>query len=168
MILSVVLLSMISKNLSLKFLCRLGLRQCAALEVVHVNSNAQRVLWQKRCDELLEWILCENCIKEKDEAFQEGLGLDWIPDDCDGKCKIVQYIFERDVTDKTWRNYVSYKDELSECMRKWPESIKGDLVLMFIYEHVIVILMLKKKQDALSAKYNKLYYDSVEHDPSSL
>ena len=27
--------------------------------------NAQRVLWQKRCDELLEWILCDYCIQEK-------------------------------------------------------------------------------------------------------
>ena len=100
------------------------LRKELKVQPTVAEVNAQRVLWQKRCDELLDWILCEYCIKEKDEAFQEGLGLDWIPDNCDGKCKIVQYIFERDVTDNTWRDNVSYKDEFSECMRKWPESIK--------------------------------------------
>ena len=50
--------------------------------------NAQRVLWQKRCNELLEWILCDYCIQEKDDAFAKGLELDWVPDNCDDKCKI--------------------------------------------------------------------------------
>ena len=51
------------------------------------------------------------------DAFAKGLGLDWVPDNCDGKCKIVQYIFERDVTDPRWD--FSYEDELPERMRKW-------------------------------------------------
>ena len=46
----------------------------------------------------------------------KGLGLDWVPDNCDGKCKIVQYIFEREITDPRWE--FSYEDELPECMRK--------------------------------------------------
>ena len=79
--------------------------------------NAQRVLWQKRCDELLEWILCDYCIQEKDDAFAKGLRLDWVPDNCDGKSKIVQHIFEREITDPRWD--FSYKDELLECMRKF-------------------------------------------------
>ena len=79
--------------------------------------NAQRIPWKKRCDELLEWILWDNCIHEKDEAFAEGLGLDWVPDNCDGRCKIVMYIFDRELTDPRWENH--YEDELPECMRKW-------------------------------------------------
>ena len=43
--------------------------------------NAQRVLWQKRCDRLLDVLLCNHCKDEKDDAFAAGQGLDWIPDD---------------------------------------------------------------------------------------
>jgi len=42
--------------------------------------NQQRILWQKRCYELLDWILCNYCNDEKEEAFDKGLGLDWVPD----------------------------------------------------------------------------------------
>ena len=79
--------------------------------------NAQCALWQKRCDELLDWLLCDYCIQEKDDAFAEGLGLDWVTDNCDGKCRIVKYIFERAVTHPGWD--ISYQGELPECMRKW-------------------------------------------------
>lgn len=79
--------------------------------------NVQRVVWRKRCDELLDWILCDYYIKEKDDAFAKGLELDWVPDNCDGKCKIVQYIFELELTDPRWDD--CYEDELPECMRKW-------------------------------------------------
>ena len=42
--------------------------------------NAQRVLWQRRCDRLMDYLLCNYCKEEKDEAFARGQGLDWIPD----------------------------------------------------------------------------------------
>ena len=42
--------------------------------------NAQRVLWQKRCDRLLDVLLYNHCKDEKDDAFAAGQGLDWIPD----------------------------------------------------------------------------------------
>ena len=42
--------------------------------------NAQRMLSQKRCDRLLDNVLCNQCIDGKDDAFAEGKGLDWIPD----------------------------------------------------------------------------------------
>ena len=38
--------------------------------------NAQLVLWQKRCDRLLDEILCNHCIDGKDDAFTKGKGLD--------------------------------------------------------------------------------------------
>ena len=44
--------------------------------------NAERVLWQKRCDRLLDKVLCNCCIDEKDEAFAQGKSLDWIPANC--------------------------------------------------------------------------------------
>lgn len=81
------------------------MRKTLKVQPTVFKVNAQRVLWQKRCDELLDWILCDECIKEKDETFQAGLGLDWFPEYCDGKCKIVKYIFQRDVTErgKKWQ-----------------------------------------------------------------
>ena len=42
--------------------------------------NAQRVLWQKRCDRLLDVILCNHCKDDKDDAFARGQALDWIPE----------------------------------------------------------------------------------------
>ena len=37
--------------------------------------NAQRVLWQKRCDLFLDQILCYHFIDGKDDSFAEGKGL---------------------------------------------------------------------------------------------
>ena len=54
--------------------------------------NAQRVLWQKRCDRLLDQLLCNHCNDEKDDAFARGQGLDWIPDNCN-ECSTVRRIF---------------------------------------------------------------------------
>ena len=54
--------------------------------------NAQRVLWQKRCDRLLDHRLCNHCLDEKDDAFARGQGLDWIPDNCN-ECSTVRRIF---------------------------------------------------------------------------
>ena len=31
---------------------------------------------------LLDQILCNHCIDDKDDTFAEGKGLDWIPDNC--------------------------------------------------------------------------------------
>lgn len=99
--------------------CRMSgwLQQELKVQPTVQEVNAQSILWQKRCDELLDWILCDYCIKEKDDAFAKGLELDWVPDNCDGKCKIVQYIFELELTDPRWDD--CYEDELPECMRKW-------------------------------------------------
>ena len=58
--------------------------------------NAQRVLWQKRCDRLLDEVLCNQCIDDKDDAFAEGKGLDCIPDNC-SECRTVRRIFEQTV-----------------------------------------------------------------------
>ena len=93
------------------------LRKTLTVQPTVDEVNHRRILLQKRCDELLDWILCDNCIEDKDEAFAKGLGLDWVTDNCDGKCKIVKYIFERELTDSRWD--VHYDDELPECMRKW-------------------------------------------------
>ena len=59
--------------------------------------NAQRVLWQKRCDRLLDHLLCNYCNDAKDEAFARGQGLEWIPDNC-CQCRSVLRIFEQTVT----------------------------------------------------------------------
>ena len=63
--------------------------------------NAQRVLWQKRCDRLLDELLCNFCIEAKDQAFANGQGLDWIPEDCDD-CRSVLRVFEQTVTQREW------------------------------------------------------------------
>ena len=59
--------------------------------------NAQCVLWQKRCDRLLDHLLCNYCNDKKDDAFARGQGLDWIPDNCN-ECSTVRRIFEQTVT----------------------------------------------------------------------
>ena len=59
--------------------------------------NAQRVLWQKQCDRLLGQVLCNHCIDDKDDAFAQGKGLDWIPDNC-SECRTVRHIFAQTVT----------------------------------------------------------------------
>ena len=58
--------------------------------------NAQRVLWQRRCDRLMDYLLCNYCKEEKDEAFTRGQGLDWIPDNYN-ECSTVRRIFEQTV-----------------------------------------------------------------------
>ena len=64
--------------------------------------NAQRVLWQKRCDRLLDEVLCNDCIDDKDEAFAREKGLDWIPDNC-SECRTVRRIFEQTVIYREWQ-----------------------------------------------------------------
>ena len=59
--------------------------------------NAQHLLWQKRCDRLLDQILWNRCIDDKDNAFAEGKGLNWIPDNC-SECRTVRRIFEQTPT----------------------------------------------------------------------
>ena len=56
--------------------------------------NAQRVLWQKRCDRLLDHLLCNYCNDAKDDAFARGQGLDWFPDNC-SECRGFRRIFEQ-------------------------------------------------------------------------
>lgn len=84
------------------------------------DENDQRILWQNRCDELLDWLLCDKCIRQKDDAFARGMGLDWEPDDCDDPAcmnKMVQYTFRRGGEDPLYN--VTYADELPECMLKF-------------------------------------------------
>ena len=67
-----------------------------------LKSTPEGVLWQKRCDCLLYWVLCNICIDSKDKAFAQGQGMDWIPDNC-GPCKVVRRIFEQIVTYEEWQ-----------------------------------------------------------------
>ena len=80
--------------------------------------NAQWVLWQKRCDRLLDHVLCNQCIDDKDEAFAEGKGLDWIPDNC-SECRTVQRIFEQTVTYREWQEPLMYDDDEPHTMWAW-------------------------------------------------
>ena len=64
--------------------------------------NAQRVLWQKRCDRLLDVILCNHCKDDKDDAFARGQALDWIPDNC-CQCRDARRIFEQTVAYQEWQ-----------------------------------------------------------------
>lgn len=89
------------------------LRKMLKIQPTVQEVNAQRILWQKRTDELLDIILCEDCIKEKDKAYREGVGLDWYPDCCLGSCRRAKYVL------KEWKfEFACYDDELPECMRK--------------------------------------------------
>ena len=72
--------------------------------------NAQRVLWQQRCDRLLDYLLCNYCKDEKDDAFARGQGLDWIPDNCN-ECSTVRRIFEQTVTCREWQTPRLYADD---------------------------------------------------------
>ena len=80
--------------------------------------NAQRVLWQKRCDRLMNHLLCNHCKEEKDEAFARGQGLDWIPDNCNG-CSTVRRIFEQTVTCREWQTPMLYADDEPHTMWAW-------------------------------------------------
>ena len=90
--------------------CCARVRACQMCGWVHRHSNvlptlsqvnAQRLLWQKRCDRLLDEVLCNHCIDDKDEAFAREKGLDWIPDNC-SECRTVRRIFEQTVTYREW------------------------------------------------------------------
>ena len=75
--------------------------------------NAQRILWQKRADELLDIIFCDDCIKEKNKVYREGEGLDWYPDCCLACCKRATYVLRK------WKfEFTCYEDEPLESMRK--------------------------------------------------
>ena len=80
--------------------------------------NAQRVLWQKRCDRLLDHMLCSYCNDAKDEAFARGQGLDWIPDNC-CQCRHVRRIFEQTVTYREWQEPLMYADDEPHTMWAW-------------------------------------------------
>ena len=58
--------------------------------------NSQRVLWQQRADALMDLILCESCQQEKNEAYEKGEGIQWVPN-CDWPCKQVARILEEGV-----------------------------------------------------------------------
>ena len=80
--------------------------------------NAQRMLWQKRCDRLLDEVLCNQCIDDKDDAFAEGKGLDWIPDNC-SECLSVRHILEQTVTYREWQAPLMYADDEPRTMWAW-------------------------------------------------
>ena len=80
--------------------------------------NAQRVLWQKRCDRLLDEVLCNYCVDDKDDAFAAGKGLDWIPDNCSA-CRPVGRIFEQTVTYREWQAPLMYADDEPHTMWAW-------------------------------------------------
>ena len=80
--------------------------------------NAQRVLWQKRCDRLLNHLLCNYCNDAKDDAFARGQGLDWIPDNCN-ECNKVQRIFEQTVIYQDWQEPLMYADDEPHTMWAW-------------------------------------------------
>ena len=80
--------------------------------------NAQRVLWQKRCDRLLDGVLCNYCVDDKDDAFAAGKGLDWIPDNCSA-CRPVGRIFEQTVTYREWQAPLMYADDEPHTMWAW-------------------------------------------------
>ena len=80
--------------------------------------NAQRVLWQKRCDRLLDYLLCNYCTEAKDQAFANGQGLDWIPDNC-RDCRSVLHVFEQTVTQREWDVPLMYADDEPHTMWAW-------------------------------------------------
>ena len=92
-------------------------RHCNVLPTLS-QVNAQRVLWQKRCDRFLDKVLCNYSIDENDEAFGQGKDLDWIPDNC-SECKTVRHIFEQTVTYREWREPLMYVDDEPHIMWAW-------------------------------------------------
>ena len=75
--------------------------------------NRQRVIWQTRCDRLMDMLLCEHCMNEKDEAYEEGEGLQWNPY-CDGSYRRVAYIL-RGINHRLHAK-PDYADEKVECL----------------------------------------------------
>ena len=99
-------------------------RQTNVLPTVS-QVHAQRVLWQKRCDRLLDHLICNYCNDEKDDAFARGQGLDWIPDNCN-ECSTVGRIFEEIVTYREWQEPLMYADDEPHTMWAWnPLSINS-------------------------------------------
>ena len=101
-------------------------RQTNVLPTLY-QINAQRVLWQRRCDRLLDYLLCNHCKEEQDQAFANGQGLDWIPDNC-RDCRQVQRIFEQTVTCEEWQTPLLYADDEPHTMWAWnpiPHSKHG-------------------------------------------
>ena len=86
--------------------------------------NAQRVLWQKRCDRLLDQLLCNPCNEAKDNAFARGQGMDWIPDNC-CQCRQVLRIFEQSVTCREWQAPLMYDDDEPHTMWAWTPLSKN-------------------------------------------
>lgn len=84
--------------------------------------NRQRVLWQRRCDKLLDKLLCEYCIDDKDDAFEKGRGMDWRPTDC-SECRIIRYILDEFVTDEE-HDIPSYADDRVYTMWRWDPKFK--------------------------------------------
>ena len=82
------------------------------------QANAQRLLWQKRCYWLLDDILCYRYIDDKDDAFAQGKGLDWIPDNC-SKCRGVRCIFEQTLGYREWQAPLLYADDEPHTMWAW-------------------------------------------------
>ena len=80
--------------------------------------NAQQVLWQKRYDRLLDGVLCNHRIDSKDDAFAQGKGVDWIPDNCD-QCKTVWRICEQTVTYREWQEPLMYAIDEPQTMWAW-------------------------------------------------
>ena len=66
-------------------------------------------------DRLLDQVLCNHCIDEKDVAFAQGKGLDWISDNC-SECRTVRLIFEKTVTYQEWQEPLLYADDEPHTM----------------------------------------------------
>ena len=92
-------------------------RQTNALPTLF-QVKGQRVLWQRRCDRLMDHLLRNYCIDAKDEAFARGQGLYWIPDNCN-ECNTVRRIFEQTVTCREWQTPLLYADDEAQTMWAW-------------------------------------------------
>ena len=47
-----------------------------------MRTEELRLMWQRRCDGLLDILLCDDCIADKDEAYAAGDGRNWYPQNC--------------------------------------------------------------------------------------
>ena len=93
--------------------------------------NAQRMLWQKRCDRLLDYLLCNYCTEAKDEAFANGQGIEWIPYNC-GQCRSVLHVFEQTVTHREWDVPLMYADDEPHTTWAW-NPIPHDKKMILIF-----------------------------------
>lgn len=77
------------------------------------DLNEQRLLWQRRVDLLLEYMLCDDCVCDKSAAFARGEGIVWNDSDCDlANCKVASRILSYAVH-QPWNDfytYTNYKD----------------------------------------------------------